>query len=170
MENVIVKPQLGFPEAVGAAFGKLGTPAGRSRRSEFWWFMLVFIIAQWIVSMALQWTLPVMAASAVSVLLWGLAFAATVRRLHDTGKSGWWVIISWAAMAVYNTYTVTQSDAIIAAASDPKRMLAIFSDPIIIVSGLTYFVTFVAILIFCILDSHQGSNKYGPSPKYTESE
>ena len=29
----------------------------------------------------------------ISVLLWLATLAVTVRRLHDTGRSGWWVLL-----------------------------------------------------------------------------
>ena len=49
--------------------------------------------------------------------------AVTVRRLHDTGRSGWWYLISFAPLGG------------------------------------------IVLLVFTCMDSQQGTNVYGPSPK-----
>ncbi|MDF2613808.1 MAG: aminopeptidase [Clostridia bacterium] len=74
---------------------------GRSRRKEYWMFVLfnfIFSIAAIIIDNLLGFSvagLPygfIYLIYMLAVLLPGLA--ASVRRLHDTGKSGWWVLIS----------------------------------------------------------------------------
>ena len=81
--------------------------SGRARRKEFWYFELFnFII--YIVLSLLQILLLLLAPSpsllplvlGFGVLSWiySLAvlipsIAVTVRRLHDTGRSGWWIFI-----------------------------------------------------------------------------
>ncbi len=67
---------------------------GRSRRTAYWMFVLFNII----ISLALQF---IDAAIGDGGLLNGLyslavlvpAIAVTVRRLHDTDRSGWWILI-----------------------------------------------------------------------------
>ncbi len=61
---------------------------GRASRSEYWWFFLFQIIA----IMVLSVVLPVLGSIASLVLLLP-ALAVGVRRLHDIGKSGWWLLI-----------------------------------------------------------------------------
>lgn len=67
---------------------------GRARRQEFWMFALFNVIAAIVlfaVDMALG-TYPLLyVIYALAVLLPGLG--VTVRRLHDTGRSGWWILI-----------------------------------------------------------------------------
>ncbi len=66
---------------------------GRSSRSEYWYFTLFSLLA-WVV-------LGIVANIIKTDLLsniYGLAafvpsLAVSVRRLHDTGRSGWWVLI-----------------------------------------------------------------------------
>ena len=62
MKRMIAKPQLGFSEAVKLAFGKITQMSGRSRRSEFWWFMLVYVIGYWVLSTIAAFVLPVVEA------------------------------------------------------------------------------------------------------------
>ena len=81
---------------------------GRARRAEFWWFTLVNIIAAVVLSILIQ----------VSGIFWVLyaiyviglivpSIAVAVRRLHDTDKSAWYLLIylipfvGWIVMIVF---------------------------------------------------------------------
>lgn len=67
---------------------------GRARRAEYWQFALVNVIALialFVIDLAIGSTVP--------YLLYGLAalvpsLAVGVRRLHDTDRSGWWLLIA----------------------------------------------------------------------------
>lgn len=80
--------------------GKYATFSGRARRSEYWYFYLFNII----ISSVIQF-LEVQAASvgvlsviyALAVFLPGVAVG--IRRMHDVGKSGWFLLIPF-----YNLY------------------------------------------------------------------
>jgi len=69
---------------------------GRARRKEYWMFFLFNIIAVAVLG-------GIDAAIGTFPLLYGIymlgvicpSIAVCVRRLHDTGKSGWWVFISF---------------------------------------------------------------------------
>ena len=74
--------------------------SGRSRRKEYWMFCLFSVIFT-IATMVLDWVLG----STVGIgygLIYGLyslgvlipSIAVSVRRLHDVGKSGWFLLIS----------------------------------------------------------------------------
>jgi uncharacterized membrane protein YhaH (DUF805 family) len=76
---------------------------GRATRSQYWWFLLiatVISIALSIVDAQLGTTVD-SSAAVDSGLLSGLfslaiflpSLAVTVRRLHDTGRSGWWILV-----------------------------------------------------------------------------
>lgn len=76
---------------------------GRARRSEYWWFSLFSMI----ISIVGQVVMGAVAAtgSTVLALIFGIAFlvlmlgliipsiAVSIRRMHDTGRSGWWLLI-----------------------------------------------------------------------------
>ncbi len=67
---------------------------GRTRRQEYWMFWLINLI----ISLVLNFVAPDFFG-----YLYGLAIlipflAVTVRRLHDTGRSGWWLLIGLIAV------------------------------------------------------------------------
>jgi len=71
---------------------------GRARRKEYWMFVLFNIIFSIIISI-IELAIG-MIDFAVLSLIYSLAvlipsLAVTVRRLHDTGRSGWWFFISF---------------------------------------------------------------------------
>ncbi|MDT9681045.1 DUF805 domain-containing protein [Streptomyces sp. TRM76323] len=69
--------------------------SGRARRKEYWIFTLVnFALTLLLIGVDL-----VIGTYSVLYLLYCLAvflptLAVTIRRLHDTGRSGWWSLIS----------------------------------------------------------------------------
>jgi len=73
---------------------------GRARRSEYWWFVLFNIIISLALG-AIDGVTGTFSQAAGLGLLGGLytlavllpSLAVTVRRLHDTGRSGWWFLI-----------------------------------------------------------------------------
>jgi uncharacterized membrane protein YhaH (DUF805 family) len=77
-----------FLNAVKTCFRKYVDFSGRAARPEFWWFFL-FQIVVLIVTGILSSTLNGLAG--LAMLLPGLAVGA--RRLHDIGKSAWWLLI-----------------------------------------------------------------------------
>ena len=70
---------MGFTEAVSTCFSKYFTKAGRASRSEFWWFLLATLLSSITIIGPIFFFFPY-----VFVL---------ARRLHDVGKSAWWVLI-----------------------------------------------------------------------------
>ena len=97
---------------------------GRSRRSEYWFiqlFLVVTNIAVAIIDLALMgWDVDRFVANGgggIVGLVWILvtivpALAVLVRRLHDTGKSGWWALVGLLPLVgaiVLLVFTVTDS-------------------------------------------------------------
>ena len=140
-----VEPTLSFGEAITRAFKNYATFTGRARRSEYWWFVLLYLgisaliyLAQMAVlmqSLDSEYPLAAIESPAYKALTFLFAIvgiglflptlSVTIRRFHDIGKSGWswlWVLI-----------------------------------PIV---GL------ILCTVWMCQDSDVGANRYGPSPKY----
>lgn len=71
---------------------------GRAGRAEFWMFTLISLIISLVLYVIDKRIMP---GSGIQVLytLYSLAvlvpsLAVSVRRLHDTGRSGWWILIN----------------------------------------------------------------------------
>lgn len=79
-----------FQESVRTCFTKYVDFNGRASRSEYWWFAL-FVLVVSIVLAQVNYTLSTL--FSLAVLLPSLAAAA--RRLHDTGRSGWWQLVAF---------------------------------------------------------------------------
>jgi uncharacterized membrane protein YhaH (DUF805 family) len=77
-----------FAESIKACFAKYADFNGRASRSEYWWFFLFAVLGGMALSMV----------SNTLALLFNLALlvpslAVGARRLHDTDRSGWMLLI-----------------------------------------------------------------------------
>jgi len=66
---------------------------GRARRSEFWYFALFNFIVSLGLGMIDAFTGLGFLSSVYGLAVLVPSLAVGVRRLHDTGKSGWWILI-----------------------------------------------------------------------------
>ena len=102
-----------FPAAVKRFFKKYATFPGRASRSEYWWWALVSIIISFVLNIIISTGAAMSSSSSLSsnpqlgpgatfgmilLVIWGLAtivpsIALTVRRLHDSNKSGWMALL-----------------------------------------------------------------------------
>lgn len=76
------------------AWKKYADFTGRARRKEYWMFFLFNLIVSVVlnlVDMALG-SMLISSLYSLAILLPSLAIGA--RRLHDTGRSGWWQLIA----------------------------------------------------------------------------
>lgn len=69
---------------------------GRARRAEYWNFVLFNLI----IAIVLYFVSSMVLKSQLLYTIYSLAtlipsLAVTVRRLHDTGRSGWWWLIAF---------------------------------------------------------------------------
>ncbi len=83
------------------ALRKYAIFSGRSRRKEYWWFLLFHIIIS-IVLVVIDGAIGTLSVEAGMGLLGSVyalavlipSIAVSVRRLHDTDRSGWWLLIA----------------------------------------------------------------------------
>jgi uncharacterized membrane protein YhaH (DUF805 family) len=135
------------------SFQKYAEFNGRARRSEFWAFAALFVIvllgANYVDALDGK-RVPVAAGMGVlelsaSLLLLLPFLSSGARRLHDTGRSGWWM------MLLYIPYL-----AWIVARGNPQGELASLGG---------VFVGFVALVILLLLPGDPMENRFGPNPR-----
>ncbi len=103
-----ISKAVSFSDAISLAFKNYVNFHGRSTRAEYWWiFLFTFTLS--IVTQIIDLFSSLGVTNFISSLLVLLpSLAVGVRRLHDIGKSGWWlllwfaVIVGWVILLVWS--------------------------------------------------------------------
>ncbi len=102
---------------------KYATFSGRARRSEYWWwylFITIIGIVASILDRAIGLTYSDLTvgggwlATITGIVFFIPTLAVSIRRLHDTSKSGWWILIGLVPLIgwlILLWFYVTDSDA-----------------------------------------------------------
>jgi len=77
-----------FQAAIKTCLRKYADFSGRAARPEFWWFFLFQVLVMVVTGMVSE---VLNGLAALALLLPGLAVGA--RRLHDIGKSAWFLLV-----------------------------------------------------------------------------
>jgi len=132
-----------FITAVKTCFSKYVTFSGRAQRSEFWWFMLFGFVTNFVLGF-----IPLVG------LIWSLAlmlpnFSVTARRLHDTDRSGWWMLAPYGFMIVAGI------------------SMAVHAGPVAMIVGALGFVMMIVLIVWLASRGIDGENRFGPDPLET---
>ncbi|MCL2101276.1 MAG: DUF805 domain-containing protein [Fibromonadales bacterium] len=160
---------------------------GRARRREYWGFYLFFFIFSLVISIIggiIGIALGAIAGLAVEGLdvfatmdsvaqifinllsgLYGLAMslpflAVLARRLHDIGKSGWWILILVIPIIIFIPFVILL---VVLAGEGLSNLVIIFTLLALIIAVI---VPNIIVFAWTLMDGERGENKYGPSPKY----
>lgn len=133
--------------------------SGRASRKEYWMFILFNIIFGIIASIIDSIIGIKIYGSGLIINLYTLAIlipslAVSVRRLHDTGRSGWWLLIEsvpiigiiWMLIPTINLFWTL------------FPIMYLVWILISIIGSIWFFV-------LTLLKGNPGDNKYGPDPK-----
>ena len=177
--RVTAQPMMDPVTAVKTCFKKYFDFTGRARRSEFWWFMLFVIIVSSVFSYGgLLFPALSYVGMLCSLVLLIPQFSALTRRLHDTGRSGWWALvlaIFYVIMLGTLAYVLAPIAMKMNDVTDTFAQAQMFADAIqaapiaatvMYSSSLAAIVLGLIVFVFTLLDSNWNENKYGPSPKY----
>jgi len=79
------------------AWKKYAVFGGRAARQEYWYFLLFHILVYILLSIIAGVIGGKVGGSLLSLYTFAVTIpglSATVRRLHDTNRSGWWILIA----------------------------------------------------------------------------
>lgn len=160
-----------LPRRIVAPLGRLLDFGGRTRRADYWPFALT-LLSLWfadliveIVAIPFRFGSPIAHGYALIALFVLLAFAATVRRLHDVGWSGRWMaaycalILGFIATFFYWRYGVVHHPY-----GQPNPALLPLM-PLLMIISLAMNGLGLLVFILSLLDGTAGPNRYGPDPK-----
>ena len=83
---------MNFVESIQTCYKKFFDFSGRASKSEYWWFQLYNAII-YVLTFIFQGDLVLLFSILIIVNLIPM-YAVGVRRIHDSDKSGWFVLIS----------------------------------------------------------------------------
>ena len=140
---------------------------GRAPRAEFWWYLLAVIIAS-IVARIIDNILGMNVMGPYGplslILMLGLLvpnIAVAVRRLHDTDRSGWWILLP---IVPYCLAFVLGGAAMMGGAASGSAMGMGAGMGIASIFLLIGAACALLLLVFYCLPGTPGDNRYGPNP------
>jgi len=133
---------------------------GRAPRAEYWWYALALMIVTILLmvvesilgikGMVLHAYGPLTALLVLATIVPGLAVGA--RRLHDTNRSAWWLLL----MAPYLISAALAMRSISAGSMVGLGVAGLV--------GILGFIGCIAFLVLMVLPGTPGDNRYGPNP------
>ena len=113
---------MNFIQSISTCMRKYVTFSGRATRSEFWWFFLFTILVNLAATSQASSFVPILLdgqditenessyflnnffflylSTITSLILLLPSLAVAVRRLHDVGRSGWWILIAFTVIGI----------------------------------------------------------------------
>ncbi len=154
---------MNFGEAIATCFRKYVTFSGRAPRSEYWWFVLFGFLVNIAAAIA---DLVIMGPATpahgdsgpirliVTLALFLPNLAVSVRRFHDTNRSGWWIL------GFYGAVIVAAGLIVVALLPDPAHP----NFALIGVAALIMFASVIWWFVILVLKGTAGDNRFGPDP------
>ncbi len=145
---------MGFRQAVTVCIQDYYTFSGRARRPEYWWFFL-FILAGSLIFSAIDTAIfgsnMLLGLNGLFGLLTAVPqFAVSWRRLHDTGRPGWFNLLP--LVPLVPLFANTQF----------AKPLLDQTDQVILFYTSVFFGA--VILIWLVLPTKSGPNRFGQEP------
>jgi uncharacterized membrane protein YhaH (DUF805 family) len=140
---------------------------GRAPRAEFWWYVLAVVILSIIariIDSLIGMTLVGSYGLLSLIVALGLLvpnIAVGVRRLHDTNRSGWWLLLP---IVPYCLAFVLGGAAMMGGAAMGSGAGAMAGAGIAGIFALIGMVCAIVVLVFYCLPGTLGDNRYGPNP------
>lgn len=178
---------MGMFAAVWSVYANMFNFSGRARRAEYWWYFLFVFLVSFFAQIGLGVLLTadpafmnaVTGDTSIELLLkqyqsdiarwtgyffvgtlflyWIPQLAVTVRRLHDTNRSGWWMFLPLLVSMVGMIGLLFLAGVMGAATGSPSPALALMAVTLPFGASIWYLV------VMCLPGTH-GNNRFGPDP------
>ena len=139
---------------------------GRAPRAEFWWYTLavgLLMLAALVLESALSITPVLWLYGPVTLVLAVATFipslAVQFRRLHDTDRSGLWLLVLWVPYIPYLYFIFGMLSSVTSGAAPDMA-----SAGMVLVLGLVVLVAAILLIVFFATAGKQGPNSYGDDP------
>jgi uncharacterized membrane protein YhaH (DUF805 family) len=88
---------MSFADAIKTCLAKYADFSGRARRSEYWFFSLAILLAYVVCFVIMAAVRPLGLLLLVVLVLGAIVpgLAVSIRRLHDTGRAGVWILVNF---------------------------------------------------------------------------
>lgn len=159
--------------AIPRNFSKLADFTGRDRRGQFWpYALLIFVVAFIAIGVVMNLSMmgllmgtadmpsiPLMIGGVGGVVLCAAALlaAAVTRRLHDTGKPGYWglppVVFLMIGLALFPVLLSSALD-------NPNPPVGLFLG--LFLNNMLYIASLIGLVVLLLLDGTKAANRYGP--------
>ena len=163
--------------------------SGRSSRAEFWWFILGLVVVYVGMSFILGIVAGLAAGSSgqtepsaaafgaiglatIFIIIFWLALlipiiAVQTRRLHDTNRSGYWLLGYYAGYFIYlvlmfGVVGSVMTSAMAGGTAPPDNLGPMFA--VVMGFGFLFFIYSIVLLVFYCQPGTKGANKYGDDP------
>ena len=152
---------LGPVTSISTCFRKYATFSGRADRSEFWWFGLIYLAGAFMVFWGIEWLMQGASIISAQAMLVYLALflspflAVAWHRFHDMGFFGIPALLPFAILAIGVLISIVE--AALVPSDWPGLIGALIAYGGFIIIG-------VPLLIWLLLPSQSGPNRYGPNP------
>ena len=159
-----------FVDAVKNAFQNALKFSGRSRRPDYWWFFLFVFAGAFVltlIDMALFGADRQVLTRVFQIVVFIPFLAVAWRRLQDTGKPGWWVLVPSAIVVVSSLVAGSVGRQMISGVSmtGDMPMVGAGQAGLLLVLSLLQVVAGLLIIWWMTRPSERGANAYGPEPR-----
>ncbi|WP_298837681.1 DUF805 domain-containing protein [uncultured Roseobacter sp.] len=161
-----------FSQSIITCFQKYFTFSGRASRSEYWWFFLFTVLGGFVAGLlegfinAAAGTPggPTLLSGAFNLATFIPGLAAGWRRMHDSGRSGLYLLYPMIAIIGLSVFIGMFGGADMLEGSDPSALFEGVFGLVVIVSLIVVVLSPFIVLFWLTRPSQPGSNIYGPNP------
>lgn len=160
-----------FVQAVKSGFRNALNFQGRSRRPEYWWFFLFVFLGAFAIGViehaalgGQQWL------TRIFQLIVFLPFLAVAwRRLQDTGRPGWWILLPSAVViasaVIAGSISRQMMLRLVDGTTPPESAMMGGQASLVLLLAVLQVVAGAVIIWWMSRPSQRGANAYGPEPK-----